>query len=53
LHVGDADAMHARALRAGARSIDAPSDKPYGRSGGVKDAFGNSWYVTSPLQPKA
>jgi PhnB protein len=52
LHVDDADAMYARALRAGATSIDAPSDKPYGRSGGVKDAFGNSWYVTSPLQPK-
>jgi PhnB protein len=52
LHVDDADAMHGRALRAGATSIDAPSNKPYGRSGGVKDAFGNSWYVTSPLQPK-
>src|SRR3984893_16480356 len=52
LHVDDADAMYARAIRAGATSIDAPSDKPYGRSGGVKDAFGNSWYVTSPLQQK-
>ena len=52
LHVEDADAMYARAMRAGATSIDAPSDKPYGRSGGVKDPFGNSWYVTSPLQPK-
>ncbi len=52
LHVDDADALHARALRAGATSIDAPSDKPYGRSGGVKDAFGNSWYLTSPLQAK-
>ncbi len=52
LHVDDADAMYARAMRAGATSIDAPSNKPYGRSGGVKDAFGNSWYVTSPLQQK-
>jgi PhnB protein len=52
LHVDDADAMYARAIRAGATSIDAPSNKPYGRSGGVKDAFGNSWYVTSPLQQK-
>jgi len=52
LHVDDADEMHARAIRAGATSIDAPSDKPYGRSGGVKDPFGNSWYVTSALQPK-
>jgi PhnB protein len=52
LHVDDADAMHARALRARATSIDAPSDKPYGRSGGVKDSFGNSWYLTSPPQGK-
>jgi PhnB protein len=53
LHVDDADAMYARALRAGAISIDAPSDKPYGRSGGVKDPFGNSWYMTSPLPGKS
>jgi uncharacterized glyoxalase superfamily protein PhnB len=53
LHVKDADAMYARAMRAGATSIDAPSDKPYGRSGGVKDPFGNSWYMTSPLQAKS
>jgi PhnB protein len=52
LHVADADAMYARAMRAGATSMDAPSDKPYGRSGAVKDAFGNSWYVTSPLPEK-
>src|SRR6266404_2275544 len=52
LHVDDADTMYARAIRAGASSIDAPSDKPYGRSGGVRDPFGNSWYVTSPLQQK-
>lgn len=49
LHVDDADALYARALRAGAASLDPPSNKPYGRSGGVKDAFGNSWYLTSPL----
>lgn len=52
LHVDDADAMHARALRAGATLVDAPSDRPYGRSGGVKDPFGNTWYMTSPLQQK-
>ncbi len=52
LHVADSDAMYARAIRAGATSIDAPSDKPYGRSGGVKDTFGNSWYITSELREK-
>jgi PhnB protein len=49
LHVEDADALYARAIRAGATSVDPPSNKPYGRSGGVKDAFGNIWYMTSPL----
>jgi len=53
LQVKDADAMYARAMRAGATSIDAPSDKPYGRSGGVKDPFGNSWYMTSPQPGKS
>ena len=52
LHIDDADAMYARAMRAGASSIDAPSDKPYGRSGGVKDPFGNSWYTTSAPRTK-
>jgi PhnB protein len=52
LHVSDADAMYARAMKAGATSIEAPSDKPYGRSGGVRDAFGNSWYITTPPATK-
>ena len=50
LHVEDADAMYDQALKAGAKSVDPPSNKPYGRSGGVKDAFGNTWYMTSPLE---
>ena len=50
LHVEDADAMYEQAIQAGAKSLDAPSNKPYGRSGGVKDPFGNSWFVTSPLE---
>jgi PhnB protein len=53
LHINDADVMYAQALKAGAVSIDAPSNKPYGRSAGVKDAFGNSWFVTSPLSPQS
>lgn len=53
LHVANADAMYAQAVKAGATSVDAPSNKPYGRSGGVKDAFGNSWYITSPLPGKS
>ncbi|MGH9735624.1 MAG: VOC family protein [Candidatus Acidiferrales bacterium] len=47
LHVPDADALYDRAMAAGAASIEAPNDKPYGRSGGVRDPFGNSWFITT------
>lgn len=46
VYVPDPDALYARALAAGATSVEPPTDKPYGeRSFGVKDAFGNTWYV--------
>lgn len=50
LFVSDCDAVYAEALRAGATSLWAPEDKPYGeRSGGVTDAWGNQWYIATPL----
>lgn len=50
VYVPDADAMYARALRAGATSVEPPADKPYGdRSAGVKDPFGNTWYLNTFL----
>jgi len=50
LFVSDCDAVYAEALRAGATSIWAPENKPYGeRSGGVTDAWGNQWYIATPL----
>jgi PhnB protein len=49
LYVDDADATYERALRAGATSLYAPVDQDYGdREGGVKDAFGNIWYIATP-----
>jgi len=46
LYVEDADATYARALRAGATSLIAPTDMPYGdREGDVKDPLGNHWYI--------
>jgi PhnB protein len=49
LYVNDADATYERALRAGATSLYAPVDQDYGdREGGVKDAFGNIWYIATP-----
>jgi PhnB protein len=47
LYVDDADAWQARALAAGATEIMKVEDKPYGRSGGVKDPFGLDWWVCS------
>ena len=51
LFVTDCDAVYAEALRAGATSLYEPEDKPYGeRSAGVTDAWGNQWYLATPLK---
>ena len=50
VYVPDTDAAYARALQAGATSIEAPRNAPYGdRAAGVKDAFGNSWFIATYL----
>ncbi len=50
VYVPDTNAVYAQALRAGATSIEAPVDKPYGdRAAGVKDAWGNSWFIATHL----
>jgi len=50
VYVPDTDAVYARAMEAGATSIEVPQDKPYGdRSAGVKDAWGNSWFIATYL----
>ncbi|PYT79430.1 MAG: hypothetical protein DMG40_16360 [Acidobacteria bacterium] len=50
IFVPDADATYAQALGAGATSVEPPTDKPYGdRSAGVKDPFGNTWYLNTFL----
>ncbi|MFZ3245308.1 MAG: VOC family protein [Candidatus Acidiferrales bacterium] len=54
LYVPDTDAVYAQALRAGATTIEAPIDKPYGdRSAGVKDAWGNSWFIATHIKDVA
>ena len=51
LYVPNADASYRRALEAGASSITEPKNQPYGeRVGGVKDVFGNEWYVATRLE---
>ncbi len=49
-YVRDVDAVYERALKAGAASISAPADQPYGERGaGVSDPAGNSWFLATPL----
>jgi len=48
VYVRDVDATYERALLAGAESIEAPEDKPYGeRSAGVRDSSGNVWWIST------
>lgn len=48
LYVRDIDATFERALEAGATSLREPADQFYGdRSGGVKDEFGNQWWIAT------
>jgi uncharacterized glyoxalase superfamily protein PhnB len=50
LYVDDPDVWYAKALGAGATSVREPRDEHYGdRSGGVKDAAGNQWWVARRL----
>ena len=48
VYVEDADTVWSRAVKAGATSIEAPMDTPYGdRRGMVKDQWGNSWQIAT------
>lgn len=47
VYVPDADAAYARALALGAVSVLAPCDQPYGRTCGIKDPYGNTWWITT------
>lgn len=50
LYLQDVDAVYHRALKAGATSLSAPQDQSFGdRMAGVKDDFGNTWYLATHL----
>jgi PhnB protein len=52
LYVPDLDAAYGRALEAGATEISPPQDKPYDeRAAGVKDTFGNTWWIATYQEP--
>ena len=49
VYVADADATHRVAMSAGARTIEAPLDTPYGdRRCMIEDAWGNTWQIATP-----
>ncbi|MBZ5604983.1 MAG: VOC family protein [Acidobacteriia bacterium] len=49
-YVPNVDEAYQRALAAGAKSLEPPSDKPYGdRYAGVIDPQGNYWYLTTHI----
>jgi len=54
LYVPNMDDVYRQALAAGATSFQEPTDQPYGdRNAGVKDAFGNKWYIATHIKDVA
>jgi len=48
VYVNDTDATYRRAIDAGARSLEEPSDTPYGdRRCMVEDNWGNTWQIAT------
>jgi PhnB protein len=52
VYVEDVDAIYQRAIAAGANSLNPPTNRPWqGRMAGVKDSFGNIWYIETYKGP--
>jgi len=47
VYVKDTDVTYKKAMDAGATSRQAPESKDYGRSAGLRDPFGNTWWITA------
>lgn len=48
VYVADTDGTYARAVEAGAKTLEEPSDVPYGdRRGMVEDEWGNVWQIAT------
>jgi PhnB protein len=51
MYVPNIDALYESALRAGAKTLRAPKDEPYGdRAATVEDAFGNYWSFATHIK---
>jgi uncharacterized glyoxalase superfamily protein PhnB len=49
IYVEDADATYKKAIDNGAVIVTELANQSYGRSGGIKDSFGNTWWITSVI----
>lgn len=47
IYVDDTDEAYRRALKIGAVSVIEPADMPYGRAAGVRDQWGNIWWLSA------
>ena len=47
LYVDDCDSVFKKATDNGATEVMPPADQNYGRSAGITDPFGNTWWITS------
>jgi len=51
VYVPNVDAVYRQTVAAGATSFQEPIDQPYGdRQAGVRDAFGNTWYIATHIK---
>lgn len=46
IYVDNVDETFARAISEGATVLKEITDESYGRGGGIKDPFGNTWWLT-------
>jgi len=46
--VQNADETFQKAIDEGATIVREVTDEDYGRGGGIKDPFGNVWWITTP-----
>lgn len=51
LYTEDCDAVYAKAMAAGGKSLREPADQPYGdRMAGIRDPFGYTWWIGTHIQ---
>jgi len=47
IYVDNADETFAKAISEGATVVKEITDESYGRGGGIRDPFGNTWWITA------